>query len=180
MCNIWRTRCDANYRSHSTKTNQSIWQSEEGFRRGAACFRVWMLWWKSVTLQSLNVMLAYCSQVIRDFQRAHPHFEAAILRYFNVIGSDPQGRIGEAPRPELRSMVIHASARSDSDLQHEVDLRILAPERAGAYFGCMLRCRKWYQEGVENTWNKLPDVRWHMRARLHPCSRSCGRTCERA
>lgn len=23
-------------------------------------------------------------------------------RYFNVIGSDPEGRLGEAPRPELR------------------------------------------------------------------------------
>lgn len=23
-------------------------------------------------------------------------------RYFNVIGSDPDGRLGEAPRPELR------------------------------------------------------------------------------
>ncbi|KAJ7559569.1 hypothetical protein O6H91_04G091500 [Diphasiastrum complanatum] len=27
---------------------------------------------------------------------------AMILRYFNVIGSDPEGRLGEAPRPELR------------------------------------------------------------------------------
>lgn len=25
-----------------------------------------------------------------------------IYRYFNVIGSDPEGRLGEAPRPELR------------------------------------------------------------------------------
>jgi len=25
-----------------------------------------------------------------------------ITRYFNVIGSDPEGRLGEAPRPELR------------------------------------------------------------------------------
>lgn len=25
-----------------------------------------------------------------------------ISRYFNVIGSDPEGRLGEAPRPELR------------------------------------------------------------------------------
>ena len=25
-----------------------------------------------------------------------------IHRYFNVIGSDPDGRLGEAPRPELR------------------------------------------------------------------------------
>lgn len=26
----------------------------------------------------------------------------AMIRYFNVIGSDPEGRLGEAPRPELR------------------------------------------------------------------------------
>lgn len=25
-----------------------------------------------------------------------------VSRYFNVIGSDPKGRLGEAPRPELR------------------------------------------------------------------------------
>lgn len=25
-----------------------------------------------------------------------------MIRYFNVIGSDPDGRLGEAPRPELR------------------------------------------------------------------------------
>lgn len=25
-----------------------------------------------------------------------------IYRYFNVIGSDPEGRLGESPRPELR------------------------------------------------------------------------------
>jgi len=28
--------------------------------------------------------------------------QLSITRYFNVIGSDPEGRLGEAPRPELR------------------------------------------------------------------------------
>lgn len=28
--------------------------------------------------------------------------ELGVIRYFNVIGSDPEGRLGEAPRPELR------------------------------------------------------------------------------
>ncbi|RWW57417.1 hypothetical protein BHE74_00035798, partial [Ensete ventricosum] len=28
--------------------------------------------------------------------------DAFSFRYFNVIGSDPEGRLGEAPRPELR------------------------------------------------------------------------------
>jgi len=27
---------------------------------------------------------------------------AHVYRYFNVIGSDPEGRLGEAPQPELR------------------------------------------------------------------------------
>lgn len=30
------------------------------------------------------------------------YYTLYISRYFNVIGSDPEGRLGEAPRPELR------------------------------------------------------------------------------
>ncbi len=33
-------------------------------------------------------------QVIRWFARSRPHFKAIILRYFNVYGSDPAGRLG--------------------------------------------------------------------------------------
>jgi len=32
----------------------------------------------------------------------NPDFKAAILRYFNVFGGDPEARLGEFPRPELR------------------------------------------------------------------------------
>ena len=32
----------------------------------------------------------------------HLFFLFEIVRYFNVIGSDPEGRLGEAPKPELR------------------------------------------------------------------------------
>lgn len=35
-----------------------------------------------------------------DFIIIFLFFESS--RYFNVIGSDPEGRLGEAPRPELR------------------------------------------------------------------------------
>lgn len=45
----------------------------------------------------------YAEVAIRDFAHANPGFNAAILRYFNVFGSDPEGRLGEYPRPELRS-----------------------------------------------------------------------------
>ncbi|XP_073279338.1 probable UDP-arabinose 4-epimerase 2 isoform X1 [Primulina huaijiensis] len=39
--------------------------------------------------------------IIRDFSRTS-NMAVMILRYFNVIGSDPEGRLGESPRPELR------------------------------------------------------------------------------
>ncbi|KAK8942176.1 putative UDP-arabinose 4-epimerase 3 [Platanthera guangdongensis] len=39
--------------------------------------------------------------IILDFAKT-TDLAVMILRYFNVIGSDPEGRLGEAPRPELR------------------------------------------------------------------------------
>ncbi|XP_024458249.1 probable UDP-arabinose 4-epimerase 3 isoform X2 [Populus trichocarpa] len=39
--------------------------------------------------------------IIIDFSNT-TDMAVMILRYFNVIGSDPEGRLGEAPRPELR------------------------------------------------------------------------------
>ncbi|KAH6796033.1 hypothetical protein C2S51_037019 [Perilla frutescens var. frutescens] len=39
--------------------------------------------------------------IIIDFSKTS-NMAVMILRYFNVIGSDPEGRLGEAPRPELR------------------------------------------------------------------------------
>ncbi|MED6168302.1 UDP-arabinose 4-epimerase 1 [Stylosanthes scabra] len=39
--------------------------------------------------------------IILDFSKTSD-MAVMILRYFNVIGSDPDGRLGEAPRPELR------------------------------------------------------------------------------
>jgi len=39
--------------------------------------------------------------IIQDFSR-ESNMAVMLLRYFNVIGSDPEGRLGEAPRPELR------------------------------------------------------------------------------
>ncbi|XP_066394408.1 probable UDP-arabinose 4-epimerase 3 isoform X1 [Miscanthus floridulus] len=41
--------------------------------------------------------------IILDFSKSKgADMAVMILRYFNVIGSDPEGRLGEAPRPELR------------------------------------------------------------------------------
>ncbi|BFI24901.1 UDP-glucose 4-epimerase [Marchantia polymorpha subsp. ruderalis] len=40
-------------------------------------------------------------EIIKDYARTK-RMAVMILRYFNVIGSDPKLRLGEAPRPELR------------------------------------------------------------------------------
>ena len=44
----------------------------------------------------------YAENAIKDYARANPKFHSAILRYFNVFGSDPEGKIGELPRADLR------------------------------------------------------------------------------
>ena len=45
----------------------------------------------------------YAENAIRDYAKANPDFKATILRYFNVFGSDPEMRVGELPRAELRA-----------------------------------------------------------------------------
>eukprot|EP00252_Welwitschia_mirabilis_P001579 TRINITY_DN1145_c0_g2_i2.p1 TRINITY_DN1145_c0_g2~~TRINITY_DN1145_c0_g2_i2.p1 ORF type:complete len:410 (+),score=73.14 TRINITY_DN1145_c0_g2_i2:41-1270(+) len=40
-------------------------------------------------------------EIIKDYAKSS-ELGVTILRYFNVIGSDPEGRLGESPRPELR------------------------------------------------------------------------------
>lgn len=45
----------------------------------------------------------YAENAIRDYAIANPDFKATILRYFNVFGSDPEMRLGELPRAELRA-----------------------------------------------------------------------------
>lgn len=43
-------------------------------------------------------------KIIIDQVQANPAtFSAVILRYFNVIGADPRGRVGETPKPDLPS-----------------------------------------------------------------------------
>ncbi len=44
----------------------------------------------------------FAENAVRDLAVSDKEFQAVILRYFNVIGSDPSGRIGELPRPELK------------------------------------------------------------------------------
>ena len=40
--------------------------------------------------------------MIRQYAAANPKFKVGILRYFNVYGCDPDGRLGEWPRPALQ------------------------------------------------------------------------------
>eukprot|EP00198_Chlamydomonas_reinhardtii_P005876 XP_001695212.1 NAD-dependent epimerase/dehydratase [Chlamydomonas reinhardtii] len=55
-------------------------------------------------------------EVIRWYARSQPDFKSIILRYFNVYGSDPQGRLGEYPRPELRAQARISGACMDAAL----------------------------------------------------------------
>nr|CAD1834594.1 unnamed protein product [Ananas comosus var. bracteatus] len=63
---------DADYGSYSSVSYQPVWESQEN--GGGHYIRF---------LKEIDMAVM-------------------ILRYFNVIGSDPEGRLGEAPRPELR------------------------------------------------------------------------------
>ena len=36
-------------------------------------------------------------EILRDVNRAHPHLNVALLRYFNPVGAHPSGEIGEDP-----------------------------------------------------------------------------------
>ncbi|CAN6454469.1 unnamed protein product [Victoria cruziana] len=61
-----------------------------------------------------------------------------ILRYFNVIGSDPEGRLGEAPRPELREHGRISGACFDAALGIIPHLKVLTCLVSLAVFYCVL------------------------------------------
>ncbi|KAK3274242.1 hypothetical protein CYMTET_17562 [Cymbomonas tetramitiformis] len=63
--------------------------------------------------------------VVRDFMHSNPEFKAAVLRYFNVYGSDPKGRLGEYPRPDLRKHGRISGACFDAALGHIDELTIM-------------------------------------------------------
>uniref|UniRef100_A0A7S0SPV4 UDP-glucose 4-epimerase n=1 Tax=Mantoniella antarctica TaxID=81844 RepID=A0A7S0SPV4_9CHLO len=67
----------------------------------------------------------YAEDAIRDFAHANPKFDAAILRYFNVFGSDPEGRLGELPRAELRSHGRISTACFDAALGLIPELKVM-------------------------------------------------------
>jgi UDP-arabinose 4-epimerase len=64
-------------------------------------------------------------QAVRDYAASQPKFEAAVLRYFNVFGADPQGRLGELPRAELRSQGRISTACYDAALGLIPELTIM-------------------------------------------------------
>lgn len=73
-------------------------------------------------------------QAVRDYAAATPRLKAAVLRYFNVFGADPEGRLGELPRAELRSQGRISSACYDAALGLRDELTIMGttfPTRDG-------------------------------------------------
>lgn len=46
-----------------------------------------------------------CEDIIRDFSKAHPLYQAIALRYFNPIGAHPSALIGEVPNGTPNNLV---------------------------------------------------------------------------
>ena len=70
----------------------------------------------------------YAEVAIRDFAHANPGFNAAILRYFNVFGADPEGRLGEYPRPALRAHGRISTACFDAAQGFIPELKVMGTE----------------------------------------------------
>ena len=70
----------------------------------------------------------YSEDAIRDYAVTNKDFDAAILRYFNVFGSDPRGRLGEFPRPELRAMGRISGACFDAALGNIPELVVMGTD----------------------------------------------------
>jgi len=76
----------------------------------------------------------YAENAIRDYAFSNPKFQATILRYFNVFGGDPKGRIGELPRAALREKGRISGACFDVALGITANLTIIGtkhPTRDG-------------------------------------------------
>ncbi|KAG2639826.1 hypothetical protein PVAP13_2KG051700 [Panicum virgatum] len=75
--------------------------------------------------------------IILDFSKSKKADMAVmILRYFNVIGSDPEGRLGEAPRPELREHGRISGACFDAALGIIPGLKVRLTTAIVAQFFC--------------------------------------------
>jgi UDP-arabinose 4-epimerase len=76
----------------------------------------------------------YAESAIRDYAVSNSKFKASILRYFNVYGSDPEGRIGELPRAELRAHGRITGACFDAAMKNIDELTVMGtnhPTRDG-------------------------------------------------
>ncbi|KAJ9510858.1 hypothetical protein QJQ45_027732 [Haematococcus lacustris] len=93
MCGVWQPGGAAHNRAVPAQTHQPLWDA-------ALC----------VAQQGVQLLCGVAAgeaklmaeRVINAAMKADSSLQAIILRYFNVYGSDPQGRLGEWPRPELR------------------------------------------------------------------------------
>ncbi|XP_072987054.1 probable UDP-arabinose 4-epimerase 1 isoform X1 [Typha latifolia] len=74
--------------------------------------------------------------IILDFSK-RSDMAVMILRYFNVIGSDPEGRLGESPRPELREHGRISGACFDAALGVIPGLKVKGTDYATADGTCI-------------------------------------------
>lgn len=57
-------------------------------------------------------------EVIRDLLEADPHFQAAMLRYFNPGGAHPSGRLGENPRGVPNNLIPFICQVASGEREH--------------------------------------------------------------
>lgn len=70
----------------------------------------------------------YSENAVRDHAKSDPGFDAAILRYFNVFGADPRGRLGEYPPPSLMHHGRISTACFDAALGNRDELVVTGTE----------------------------------------------------
>jgi UDP-arabinose 4-epimerase len=70
-----------------------------------------------------------CEKMIIEYEEARTDFSAVILRYFNVIGSDPDGIVGEAPHAAEAKMYGRITAGCfDAALGHSKGMPIMGTD----------------------------------------------------
>jgi UDP-arabinose 4-epimerase len=58
---------------------------------------------QTIPLSSYGKAKLYSEQIVYETVRANPFLKGGVLRYFNVVGADPKGRVGEIPKAKDRA-----------------------------------------------------------------------------
>ena len=84
-----------------------------------------------------------------------------IVRYFNVIGSDPKGRLGEAPRPELREHGRISGACFDAALGIIPGLKVYQSPTTSFHLFIYIEVAVHVCENIEFCWFSPTNIKYH-------------------